>query len=212
MTTLDPSNFKATDSSVNVATQFENIPWFYTTGCHYSAPNVAFSGITCLNCNYAGYTRNQRIGTTIEMQDIRIKFQLWSALGAGVDQNWSGACRILIVYDKHTNNIPPVLTDILYGNGLAAGSRFNSQLNLNNVSRYEILQDTVFLLDTSHQRSHNIDWHFKGHWPTLYSNSTQTIADITSGSIYLIAYGDTWIGDPVFLLGSFNSRILFYDK
>ena len=149
-----------------------------------------------------GSDASTRIGRKVNMKSIYIR---WSLLfgGGGIG---GGAVRILVVYDKQANASAPAITDILLAND------FTSPNNLSNRDRFVTLCDALtenisinnMLSDTGViNKSLNLETMFN-------AGSAGTIADITSGSVYMFIAQSGGISTtaPSF---TYRSRIRYTD-
>lgn len=163
--------------------------------------------VLLLNGLAPGTGASQRIGKKIVNKSIQYRLSL-DAGSAGATI-FRGFVRMLIVYDKQSNATAPTVAQILEQ---VAGS---SHMNMDNRDRFTVLSDKQFALDQSggHQ-SGQTKMYKKLSLPTIFNAGTAgTVADITSGSIYLLYISENSAGSATNTpLGTFTSRIRFDDS
>jgi len=149
---------------------------------------TATGALTLLNTLSQGTTPNTRVGTRVEVKSIAIKGLVQAGTGAG---NTLEPLRIKIVYDKEANGAAPAATDILvndfiYGhNNLANGGRFITLMD----KIYEPLIPSIGASQIGTGGSIVINEYIKCNLPVKYNTGNAgTIADIVSGSIYMLTY------------------------
>ena len=112
----------------------------------------------------------------------------------------------MVVYDKQTNAAAPAITDIL------VVDTFIGQNNLNNRDRFTVLCDQI-----SEPIGANVNTSVGGtiyksvNMETMFnSGNAGTVADITSGSVYLFVAQTGGIGvvNPIF---NWRARVRFTD-
>lgn len=151
---------------------------------------------TLLALPTVGADFNQRVGRKIMLRTVYIKgrVQCENAGSLSPTATTSQQCRMIIFADLQPNGAAPAVTDLLVSATPA------SQLNLNNRDRFKIYCDKEFYLDpflipaagTSMylNRSGQVLKKFKKiQLETIFSTSTGSISDITSGALYMF-----WIG------------------
>lgn len=160
----------------------------------FKALDVALNGtfsttpvIACLNAPAPGAAMNQRVGREIMIRSIEVRLTATSDSGAAgaLGGIWN---RCIIFYDRQTNAAAPAVTDLLTAADCWAPR------NLDNRHRFTILHDTRFFLspvtpalDTLH---HDLSWYRRMHHPTTYNAvGGGTVADITSGGLFLLIFG-----------------------
>lgn len=105
----------------------------------------------------------------------------------GVDQYQ----RVLIVYDKQTNGSAFGITDLLNSVGTYALQ------NLSYLHRFEILLDRRFYLNDYDEPGSAIVWgvDMPLRHPVQFNTGTDgTVADITTGSVYVVSIGSEAAG------------------
>jgi len=147
-----------------------------------SGPNGVWSEIDLVNGFAQGAGQNQRIGRKVQMKSMIFRYTM-NTNAYAADQ------RILIVYDKQSDGILPLITDILQNDpGSGLNPTYNAPMNLNNSDRFVILADeidhtygggsAVYARSGKMYRKINLPIHFGG--------TGNTLADISSGSIYVL--------------------------
>ena len=168
-----------------------------------------------INLIAAGTGSWNRVGRMVTMKSIRCRFNVTMTV-TGTEYNDSRCVRYLIVYDRQPNGTLPKKSDILSIKN-QDGTEFahwNSMLNYDNMSRFQILKDDVITLNppprswtvdiiggstdreplpTEASTQQFVDFFLKlNHNTTYKSESTPaTIADISTGALYFVAIADT---------------------
>jgi len=182
---LAPGEFKAVD--VHAATAVTTTPI-----------------VVLLNGIARGDDINERTGREVDMRSIQFSAQVRAATTTGVDQTH----RVLIVYDRQTNAAAPTMAQV------CESATIQAPRNLENRKRFSILFDKIYNLNAADESgsSRQIRWYrHLNHPETFNSGDAATVADITTGSVYLIALGTEAAGGTS---GSIDywSRIRYQDK
>lgn len=160
---------------------------------------VNTTGTFTLLCNPSvGADMTNRVGRRITIKSAYIKGRL-QVEGAATPNNVQvGAqhCRFILFMDYQPNGAAPLVTDLLVSATPA------SHLNLNNRDRFKILSDKEWVLDPfilsntatqSYASTSGVSKFVKKfkalNEDVVFSTSTASIADITSGALYMF-----WIG------------------
>lgn len=146
----------------------------------------------------------QRIGQEILMRSVQLNAVSVATAGTGTDQR----ARILLVYDRQANGGAPAMTDVLESASEVA------MRNLQNRKRFKILMDKCIHLNATGESDSEITWRFYRklrHPVTFNAGNAGTVADIATGSMYLMFYGSNGAGATA---GSclLSARIRFTDK
>lgn len=171
-----------------------------------------------LNAQVNGAELYQRVGRKTYMKSIHIR--------GGIQPNAVGMdsmCRMLLIYDAQPNKVAPLITDLLLDSNAAAGTTWASEINLINRQRFKILKDTQYylgsvtniagnaeLIPDPIRNSLNVEMFVKLHGLETIYNATNggTVADISSGAIFLVCVGDANAGSFQF---NYTSRLRYYD-
>jgi len=141
--------------------------------------NFAAPGATNLmNGLVPGTDASTRIGRKVTIKSIYVRWTF--QLGAG--STGGASHRILIVYDKQANATAPGITDILTSND------FNQTNNLSNRDRFVTVADVlVDPISATGEFARSGVIYKKVNLETMFNaGSAGTIADITSGSLYIV--------------------------
>lgn len=142
-----------------------------------TAAVATFGTGVLLNGMATGATASDRIGRRVVIKSLLMRYQF-----AMTDTSTFGSpIRILIVYDKQANAAAPAITDILLTD------HFSSQNNLSNRDRFVTICD-VITTELGNQGQFNSAGvvYKKLNLETMFNGgSAGTIADITSGSLYM---------------------------
>jgi len=128
-----------------------------------------------------------RNGREVVMKSIEAKFNLYVTAGTGVDQTH----RVVIFYDRQANGAAPVMLDVL-----SAATAYAPR-NLENRRRFKIIYDRTVPLNASAEAgSHKVLRFYRrlNHPTTFNAGNAGTVADITTGSFYMLFYGNIAAG------------------
>lgn len=143
--------------------------------------------LVLLNGIARGDDISERTGRKVTLRSIQLSLKSNVIGGTGVDQ----INRLMLVLDNQTNAAALTILQVLNTvNPL-------SMKNLENRSRFIILMDRVFPLNaTAESGSMAINKYYKKvNIPVVFnSGDAGTVADIVTGSLYLIAVGDAAAG------------------
>jgi len=176
-------------------------------------PADTTGSISLLAIPVLGSDMNQRIGRKIHMRSLYIRGTLQrESYAAG--NHPACLCRLIVVYDKQPNGAAPIMTDILNAADSVA------HLNLNNRDRFQIIKDKQWSLDAwslnetvgqfmglSGRCAYPVKIYKKLNLETIYNASAGSIADITSGALWLVTIGNTADGGNF----SLTSRVRYDD-
>lgn len=152
-----------------------------------SQPIDQTGAVTLVNGIARGDEINERIGRELTMRSIQFNARAYATSGTGSDQ----VGRVLIVYDRQTN------AAALTGAQVLASFDTNSPRNLENRRRFKILKDWRFPINAAGESGSNRVLQFYRrlrHPVTFNSGDAGTVADITSGSIYVLTIGTNVAG------------------
>ena len=165
------------------------------------AMNTAPGVVVLLNGIARGDDINQRNGREVTMKSIQFTHQ---TSGGAADS----FCRFLIVYDRQSN-----------GAALTAAMVLNladvvSPRNLENRKRFKILHDRLYTVETAaNPMSLKCGKFYRRlrHPITFNTGNAGTVADIATGSLYLIALGSNAAGGNASQF-SYTCRIRYLDN
>lgn len=143
--------------------------------------------VTLVNGIARGDEINERNGRELTMRSIQFNARAYATSGTGSDQ----IGRVLIVYDRQTN------AAALTGAQVLASFDTNSPRNLENRRRFKILKDWRFPINAAGESgSHRVLQFYRRlrHPVTFNSGDAGTVADITTGSIYVLSIGTNVAG------------------
>lgn len=162
------------------------------------------AGVLLLNGCTRGTDIGNRVGREIMMKSIQMRFVVY-ADSAGINQTW----HLAVVYDKQPNGVALAYTDVFRtGSGTAA------LRNLENRKRFRILKDWYECLSpvASDDSMKVYQWYAKCHLPVQFnSGDAGTIADIQTGSLYLVYMGSADAGTADCQMGG-QVRVRFTDS
>lgn len=168
--------------------------------------------VSLLNGVGRGTDIDEREGREVNMRSVQLRYIVYTNTEAASDQ-WG---RVILVYDRQSNGTAPAITDVLQTNSITA------MRNLENRKRFKIFMDKTFVINASYQtaaalntasNNHFFEEYYRklSHPVTFNSGTAGTIADITTGSMYLITMGTAATGTTSSLCG-LKSRIRYTDK
>jgi len=161
------------------------------------------SGVLLLNGMARGDEIFERNGREVTMKSIQLTCQNNVTTGTGVDQTH----RVLLVYDRQANGAALTAAQVL-----TAVNVFSPR-NLENRRRFKILMDKKLTLNASGEPGSNRVWTYYRrlrHPITFNAGDAGTVADITTGSLYLVVVGNAAAG-PTAGTTTVNSRLRYQD-
>lgn len=182
---LAPTEFKAVDVS--------SVLDVNTTG-----------SLILLNGMRRGDDINERIGREVLLKSILFKGALYVVPGTGIDQ----ICRVMLVYDRQTNASALTVAQVL------SSVTYLAPKNLENRKRFSILYDRQFALNADGESGsiRSLKFYRRLNHPVEFNSvDGGTVADITTGSFYLVVVGSVAAGTTAAGL-NFSSRIRYTDK
>lgn len=186
------------------------------SGLSYVEPTVAGAGLatgyTCLNCLTQGIGASQRIGNKVVIKSLRITGTIVANPAATSADN--GNIRIVIFYDKQTNEAAPAYTEVLADiqTDLSYNSHYESKMKIANKKRFVVLRDKVIPINYGDNGSCHIDWFIKKDLEVEYSSTAAppTVANINTGAIFMFIFGNaTYSNQPQYRY--VHARIRFED-
>lgn len=141
--------------------------------------------LVLLNGLVPGTGASQRIGKKIVTKSLLFRGSIGSGDTGGTP--FRGMVRLLWIYDKQSNATAPTVAQIL--ESVAA----YSPMNMDNRDRFVVLRDKQYAIDQSGgNQSAQVKLYKRLMIPTIYNAGVAgTVADITSGSIYLLLIGES---------------------
>jgi hypothetical protein len=140
-------------------------------------------GIQLLNGIATGTALDQRLGREVRCGSLRGNLLSYVTATTGVDQ----LHRILLVWDRQPNGAALAILDVLDATTVYA------QQNIANISRFKILWDVFHALNASPESGSlkAIELSCPIKKVVIYNSGTAgTVADIATGSLYLISLGN----------------------
>lgn len=164
---------------------------------------AATGSVLLLNGVAQGTTANTRLGRRITMHSLLVK----GTVQLAPTTTGASPLRLIVVYDSQANAAAPVATDVLLADVISA------PMNLSNSRRFKILFDEVVgCIGTGGPQAAWIERYVKlNHVVEFNTGSAGTIADIQTGSIYMLGYNNGNFG-TAFPTASIQTRIRFTDN
>jgi len=158
-----------------MAIEYKNVDVSGSTG--NLAPN-SWSEIDFLNPVDQGTGgTGQRIGRKFQMKSILFRYNTSSSTNGN-------PVRILIVYDKQTDGILPTANQIV-----TSATNINAPMNMSNTDRFVIIADEMVNQNSVFNGAQTIGTIYrKLNLPAHYNGGTAAIADMASGSIYVMSH------------------------
>ena len=179
---------------------------------------TAVGNFTTLNAMTQGADVFQRIGKKTYMKSIHIRGLIFQNSGATTQDTG----RILLIYDRQSNGALPPLASILQDSNAAAGTTNLSEISIPARARFQIIRDyqvalpiavatgallPAFIVNDPIKASFNVNMFVKCNLETMYNGTAGTVADIVSGSLFLV----TVSGNSNQWGFSFSTRLRYYD-
>lgn len=175
----------------------KNVDTFFAV----TAPGAGvWSAPTQLNVLAQGNTAQTRVGRSVHMTSIQLRYNYIRPSASG-----PGQARILVIYDKQSNQSIPATLDIL------AADTSVSPLQLANSERFIVLLDE--LTDSIQSTSLNISGmrYRKIGLPAVYNGAAGTSGQVNTGTVWLyVANNDVATGTATSSLDIY-ARIRFTD-
>lgn len=166
-----------------------------------------------------------RIGNKIALKSLRIRGTLEVTGNGGTPPPQNA--RFMVIYDRQVNATYPalntILSDVTSGNAIVNGD-FLSSINPSFYDRYIVLCDKLFILGAMPLNSTDqgptelkqfvIDEFIKlKGLEVVFTDSTVggPIADISTGALYMIGWGDQANGNEPYYM-NIKTRLRFYDN
>lgn len=141
--------------------------------------NAPAGALVLINGIAQGISANQHTGRKAIMTSIQLRMDFAST---GVTPICGS--RILVVYDKESNNAAPAALDILTTDDPT------SSMNLNSSDRFIIIADETLMPHNMLATSSTYHWQFyrKVALPIVFSGTGATVASIETGAVYVMSY------------------------
>lgn len=184
---------------------------FLDTSVTLFVTGVNTGSITLLNGISQGTTSSTRIGSRIEIKSVQFRGNFQSGtVATGVTP-----LRVKIIYDKESNGAAPNVTDIM------AQDSIDGLNNLNTAGRFITVFDQTWQpytgigagsLGPGAAQAQILDGYVKCNLPTKYNGGNAgTVADISSGSLYVLAWSNGVTFGSTGFDGSGHFRIRYTD-
>jgi len=185
---------------VNVGPELKVSDVSGTTTFNYSGGSPA---AILLNGISAGTNFINRVGRKIVTESIQLKLSLNGFTTLSKD------IRVLVVYDKQTNQAAPALSDVMFVTGTVADPLIHK--NYDNLQRFTILMDELHSTSPNGTTNLKVERFIKCKLPTRYDGNGALITDITSGGLYLFVWDGNSGGTNLSSL-RYAVRVLFSDS
>lgn len=175
----------------------------------YTAPAVAFGGMSCLSLVEQGAAFYQRIGQQIVIKNFDIR---WSLAHASTPLTVCAIVRCMLVWDRTPSGVAPALADIITTQTASGASLlFNSGVNIVNASRFYILRDQYVDVNAGLNAAPQLRWKGVCNLTSHFGSTTSppTIANVREGALLIIMFYDASTGGVS--LYDLTSRIGYVD-
>lgn len=166
--------------------------------------------VTLMNGCSQGTDFTNRIGRKYTNVAVQLEGQIGPA--DNVTQLVGSKCRVMVVYDAQPNGALPAITDVL------TAATANSFMNLNNRDRFKVLidhnvtlggvQETATQAVAACPNVDNVSYYKKVNLETICDGTGATVADIQSGSIFLLTIGSQAAGLGHIFVGALRVRFI----
>jgi len=197
-----------------VGSQRGELKAFDITGTSSAFTNTGT--FTAFNTPVVGSELYQRIGRKIYMKSLVVRGNI-----DGTAANVNDQIRIMIIYDRQSNaGIPNQLAILQDSNAAGGTTSVYSSINLTNRSRFLILKDfflnipsaTTFPggIGVDQTKDFTVEWYIplKGLETEFNGTNGGTIADITTGSLFMVTFDQQNTGTYTF---NYGTRLRYYD-
>lgn len=202
------------------------VDYLYTeTGALYQTPNIY-----TLNTVVTGPEWFNRIGRKINMLSLRLRIQFAIDPGVVTESQSARIARYLIVYDRQSDNLPPVLDDVLLGtnyNGTQNNLRGFAFPNISNSERFIILRDrcisiaqngnllepyNISMIDGKQDKTWFEEYVKLKGLTTVYGNNDPSLIAINTGALYLMVFSNFIGVETSNIKSQFTARLKFMDN
>lgn len=159
--------------------------------------------LTLLNGCVQGAGASNRISRRVTLRSVQLRGRIQMA----ATTTGASPIRLIVFYDRQSNGAAPSATDLLTGNSI---SDFT---NLSNNRRFLIVADEIrSCIGTAGPQSVYFNFYRKLNLVTEFNTGNAgTVADIATGSLYVLAYASPGIG-VASLNCDVQSRVRFTDN
>lgn len=164
---------------------------FNTNGTIYSLSTIV-----------QGTNFNERIGNSIKLQSIDVRYRIFMNTTSG-----NTVVRVIIFRDLDGYGTAPTVTDVL-AQGVGSTTAPLAMHDFLNRKRFSYLYDYVDTLSPQGERGFATEVHIPHEGHILYLGSTAAAASNGKGSLYMLVISDESTNTPSV---AFQSRVVFTD-
>lgn len=170
---------------------------FFDTNINVSM--ITAGSVTALNIPIEGTDYNNRVGRKIEMTSVSLDMsavQSVANFGAAGSGGIAGVLnfRVALVYDKQPTPATAVTYQQIYNNVTSILTPYEPRL-VDNIERFEVLKVWNSSLDTANRLSERMNAYLSmNHEVRFNATNGGTVADITTGTLYLVVASDVTTG------------------
>ena len=164
------------------------------------------TGMTIINGSNAGDASYEHIGKSVSGQSLALECEFSQPQ---TDASAS-VIRLLVIYDRQSNGAYPLIGDLLANN--ASAPTFDAGINIGYRERFAVLRDQQFILDPASALTHHYETYIRKQTDTNYIGTSNAIASIGSGAIYLVSFYLQLLGTTAPIMVSRHSRFRYYDS
>lgn len=154
-----------------------------------------------------------RVGRRTHYHDMLVRWKLSPIASSGVlaaGLVWT----VAIVYDRQPQASLPATPSVVFSVVSGAFTTSCSPVTLSNRERFSVLRHKVFYIDPYHPNICGEEYLWVGETATWNATNTGTVADCSSGAIYMLAYCSDMISESrqtTSLFFEVQSRLRFRD-
>jgi len=182
-------------------------------------------GIAPVNCIQPGTGSWNRIGKRIKMKSVRYKGTI-QFINTGTNITTNSSVRMCLVYDKQPSSGSIPIFNEIFGSTTQTGTESTNgifdNLRVDNTDRFSILKDDVYTSNMQPVPSGGTSSEYQCYFDTfvklkeldtVFSGQSNpcTIADISSGALYLVYRSEDLSPDMAVAVESATLRLRYYD-
>lgn len=164
------------------------------------------TGMTIINGSNAGDASFEHIGKNASGRSLALECEFSQPQ---TDASAS-TVRLMVIYDRQPNGAYPSIGDLLADN--ASAPVFDSAINIGYRERFAVLRDCQFTLDTATGLTRHYETFIKRPLDINYIGTSNAIASVGSGAIYLVSFFLQLLGTTAPIMVSRHSRFRYFDS
>lgn len=152
---------------------------------------------------------SDRTGNQINLKNVYLRYRVhadFPAQSAATDPPKSDTCRVMLVYDRQTNQALPSPNSYL-----TADNASTSMNNMEARGRYFTLYDQMHNLSERGVLSETVTKVIPLNTTTQFTGTNGAIANITNGALYLLILCESHSNNPAWSTVTYKARIRYTD-